>query len=73
MAWMASLRPSARTSRITSRRFPVESGPITRILGWIGVGVEIDRHQLVLDRVQDIVLADAVLAGRLMDLHQRLS
>jgi hypothetical protein len=37
---------------------------------WIGIGVEIDRHQLVLDRVQDLVVADAVFAGRSMDLHR---
>jgi hypothetical protein len=70
MAWMAIIRLSARTSTITSSRFPPGSTDHEH-LGWVGIGVEIDRHQLVLDRVQHVVVADAMLHGRSMDLHRR--
>jgi hypothetical protein len=36
----------ARTSAITSSRFPAESGPINEHLRRIGIRIEIDRHQL---------------------------
>lgn len=70
MAWMASIRSSASRSTITSSRFPAEFGADHQHPRWIVIGVEVDGHQFVLDRVQDVVLADAVLAGRSMNLHQ---
>lgn len=42
-------------------------------LWWVGIGFEIGRHKFVLDRVQDVVVADAVLAGRSMNLHSSTS
>ena len=69
MAWMAIIRSSAKMSTITSRRFPAEPGADYENLRRIGVGIEIDRDHLVRQCVQDVVVADAVLAGRPMDLH----
>jgi hypothetical protein len=72
MARMAIIPSSARMITITSSKFPAESGPITSTFGG-SAWVEVDRHHLVPDRVHDVVVADAVFAGRSMDLHQRSS
>lgn len=51
-------------------KVPGQVGTDHEHLRRIGIGVEVERHQLVLNGVQDVVVADAVLASRSMNLHR---
>jgi hypothetical protein len=56
-----------------SSRLPAWSGPIARTFGRVGVGIEVDDGEGIVQGVEDGGVEDSVLASRPVDLHITIS
>ena len=69
MAWITSRTSSASSNQMISSRLAAIVGSDREHSWRIRVGLEVDDHDCVVDRMEDRVVVDAVLVGRAVDLH----
>ncbi len=55
------------------QKVPGSVGPDCEHLGWIGVGLEVDDREDMVDGVADGSVVDTVLVGSAVDLHITIS